>query len=398
VTLALSLYLSNRRCDDGRKLFLQAAGLTVLVLWTNNYLFVMVETIILATIAQAVTDRALGWRSAGTILAGLAVVIGGVMMLSGHLQSRGGFSTGGDDPFFPMNLLSPFMPQHSGLFAPLRNTLVDVTGKQYEGFSYLGAGVLVLLIMTLPRQMQTLWFGLRRNPWLCCCLLGFTLVALSNAIYLGTARVLYIPLPSRVIEVASMFRATGRFIWPVTVCVTALAITAAIPFLGRRGVPLLCIAALLQWIDTAPLRDDLAMITRAPEKPHIDLTAWQAAISRHRSVQVLPQFACLAGPLLWNSQVAAQLELLAATADRPINTVYAARRVADCAADKLIDGTPRQGARRLSVFLDEFPGFTHMRALAASGSNCQAGPGLVVCSDIAGEAPSLAALTRTDWP
>ncbi len=131
-----------------------------------------------------------------------------------------------------------------------------------------------------------------------------------------------------------------------------------------------------------------------PEKPYIDLAAWQAEIMRHRSIRVLPQNFCLADPPQWNSHVAVQLQLLAALADRSINSVCAARLAADCAADQRIDGTPRPGARELSVLLDEFSGFARMHA--APGDICRVGPGLVVCSDIPEEGPMLEALVRTD--
>jgi hypothetical protein len=295
-----------------------------------------------------------------------------------------------------MNLLSPFVPQRSGLAVGMRNIIIDCTGGQYEGFSYLGGGVLLLLIATMPQHIQALWLGLRRHVWLWILFVGCTLFALSNTIYFGMLPVLYVHLPWRILQLASMFRSSGRFFWPVMYCLTALAIAAVIPRYGRRGVLLLCIATLLQWVDAAPLRDALAASTQAPAKPHVDVADWQAAIARHRSIRVLPRNFCLSDPPKWNSQVAVQLQLLAAFADRPINTVYAARLDANCAADQRIDGTPRPGARELSVFLDEFAGFARMQALAASGGNCRAGPGLVVCSDIREEGPQLAALARTD--
>jgi hypothetical protein len=152
----------------------------------------------------------------------------------------------------------------------------------------------------------------------------------------------------------------------------------------------------LQWIDSAPLRQALAASIQGPEKPHIDLPAWRAAITRHSSVRVLPQYACLTHPQGWNNDIAVQLQLLAAFADRPINTVYTARLSADCRAEQQIDGTPRVGSRQLSIFLDEYSGFTRMLALTAAGKNCRAGRGLVVCSDIPEEATALVALARTD--
>jgi hypothetical protein len=94
--------------------------------------------------------------------------------------------------------------------------------------------------------------------------------------------------------------------------------------------------------------------------------------------------------------LAIQLQLLAAFANRPINSVYAARFAADCGADQRIDGTPQAGRRQLSVFLEEFSGFARMRQLADTSSVCRAGPGIVVCSDVPEEAGALAALARTD--
>jgi hypothetical protein len=396
VTLALIFYLRNCRSSHARRLFAQAAGLTLLALWTHTYLFAMVGAIVLATIAQAALYRTLRWPAAAAILAGLAIVTGGVIVLSGHLHSRGDLGTGGSSEFFTLNLLSPFLPQRSGLMPAFRDVVVNATGTQYEGFSYLGAGVLLLLVATIVPQMRTLWRGLRRHPFLFVLCIGFTLFALSNVIYLGTMRLVDLPLPASVMQFASMFRSTGRFFWPVMYGITALAIAAVVPHYGRRGTLLLCAAALLQWIDAAPLRQALAASTQAPEKPHIDLTAWQNAMVRHRSVRVLPQDFCLAGTAEWDKQVATQLQLLAGVADRPINTVYAARFAADCAADRRIDGTPRPGARELSVFFDEFPGFARMQALAATGDMCRSGPGIIVCSDIPGEAPALAALATTD--
>jgi hypothetical protein len=395
IPLTLIFYLQNRRCDRAWLLFAQGAALMWLALWTHTYLFAMVGAIVLATIAQAASNRAINISSAIASVAGLAATLSAVIMLSGHLQARGGLSAGGVG-VYSMNLLSPLVPQRSGVYAPLRNVIADSTGGQYEGFSYLGLGVLALLLMTIPWQWRTLKNGFRDHRWMFALLLGCTLFAVSNVVYLGPLQVLHIPLPASVIQFAAMFRSTGRFFWPVMYCLAALAIAGPIPFYGPRGALLLCLAMPLQWIDSAPLRQALAASIWAPEKPHIDLPAWQAAIARHSSVRVLPQYACLAHPRGWNNDIAVQLQLLAAFADRPINTVYTARPSADCRADQRIYGTPHAGSRRLSVFLDEYSGFKRMQALAAAGNSCRAGADLVVCSEIPEEAAALVALSRTD--
>jgi hypothetical protein len=395
IPLTLIFYLRNHRCNRPWPLFIKAASLMWLALWTHSYLFAMACAIVFATIGQAFSNSTLNGKTAISVSAGLAAIMGAVMALSGYLQSRGGLGAGGVG-IFSMNLLSPFFPQRSGLIASLRNVMADGTGGQYEGFSYLGAGLLVLLIMTLPQQARVLRSGIPRHPWMSTLLLGFTIFALSNAVYLGPIQLLHIPLPGPIMQLAAMFRSTGRFFWPVMYSLAALAIAAPVPMYGCRGALLLCLAVPLQWIDTAPLRQALAAITRTPEAPHIHLAAWQAAIRQHESVRVLPQNFCLRRQIGWNNEVAVQLQLLAALADRPINTVYASRYTADCAAERQIDATSQAGARQLSVYLDEYPGYLRMRQLAATSNACRAGAGVVVCSDIAGQAAALTALAQTD--
>lgn len=395
IPLALTFYLKNNGSGKSRHLFLQAAALMWLALWTFPYLFIMVGAIVVVTIAQAASNRSLRLYHAALLLMGLALIAGILVAISGHLEAHGGFGAEGLG-IFSMNLISPFVPQRSGVFPALRDVMADATGGQYEGFSYLGIGVLMLLLMTLPWLVGKLREGLQDHGWMIGLSVCFTLFALSNIVYLNGLRVVAIPLPTPILHAAAMFRSTGRFFWPVMWSMAALAIAAPIPFYGRYGALLLGLAIPLQWIDTQPLRQALAASTRAPAQPHIDLASWRSAIERHDSVRVLPQYSCLKHSVGWNAELTVQLQLLAALANRPINSVYAARFAADCGAEQKIDGTPRAGRRQLSVFLDEFSGFARMQQLAATNSVCRAGSGIVVCSDVPKEAGTLSALVKTD--
>ena len=186
---------------------------------------------------------------------------------------------------------------------------------------------------------------------------------MSNDIYLGAAHILTIPLPAWVLELASIFRSDGRFFWPVMYMMTAIAIAAAIPVFGSRGVLLLVVAGSLQWINSTPARQAFADSIHTPEAPRIDLATWKAAIARHDSLRVLPQYLCLPDRQI-EAEIAIHLQLLAAIANRPINSVYASRFKPDCAADQRVDPMPRPDARQLSVFFKGFARFADMRALA----------------------------------
>ena len=394
VPLALIFYLRNRNSRAPLRTFGEACALSLMALWTQAYLFAMVTGIILATIAQALSNCTLEWRDAVAGLFGVAALISAAIALSGYLSPHGDLAANGFG-YYSMNVLSPVVPQASGLAGALRGYILDATRGQYEGFSYLGGGVLLLVLTTFVRQLTTLRAGFSRNPWLLVLLVGFTLFALSNIVYFGPWKILELPLSARLAVLASMFRSSGRFFWPAMYALTALAIAAAIPLYGRRGVLLILVATLLQWIDTAPLRETFAGRTRTPEKPHIDLAAWRTAIGKHRFVRVLPEYSCLAKPRSWNQEAAVEIELAAAFADRPVNSVYAARFEADCAAEQAAV-PPAPSAGELTVYLSEFVGIAGVRARAAKDDACRAGDRLVVCSNVPGEASQLVELARTD--
>jgi hypothetical protein len=114
---------------------------------------------------------------------------------------------------FRWNLLSPLVP---GGWSTVLNTAIPMRGNG-EGFSYLGLGLIILCGISLilgvfsPRVLfpllQTHWILFATSIW-------FAILALSNQIAIGNLRYSY-PLPKSIIEYLSIFRASGRFIWPV---------------------------------------------------------------------------------------------------------------------------------------------------------------------------------------
>ena len=148
IPLTLIFYMKNRQVASAQSLIFQGAGLLWLSLWTHAYIFVMVGAIVLTTLAQAWSNRAISTRLVSTVLVSLwSSCWDSSSAASGYLQSKGSFGAEGVG-IYSMNLISPFVPQRSGVFPTLRDTIADATGGQYEGFSYLGLGLVTLLLMT----------------------------------------------------------------------------------------------------------------------------------------------------------------------------------------------------------------------------------------------------------
>lgn len=191
---------------------------------------------------------------AATLAGGfLSGVLGG-----GVTASRYGY---GD---FSMNLNAPFNPSSRGGYAWSR--LLPVLPQQpaqYDGFNYLGLGLLALLALALAASAVGLlspagrrragdWW--RRNGFLTggCALL--TLFAVSNKVYWGAAG-FTVPLPDAVLQFCGVFRASGRMFWLPACCAVLYSLYALWRFCAAKpraavwACAVLCAGLVLQGWD-----------------------------------------------------------------------------------------------------------------------------------------------------
>jgi hypothetical protein len=213
-----------------------------------------------------------------------------------------------------MNALSPVVPQMSGLTQLLIGTprwFVDATGRQYEGFNYLGGGIL----LCVGAAAIILWRGKRSWPaWrpalpLLAALAGLTLFALSHKVYVRHTLVLSVPLPARVLALFDELRSSGRMFWPVAYALLAGAVLV-LDRLPRRAVSatVLTAALLLQVIDTSVLRRTLRDAYRPNPRVRstFDARPFQPGGALvGRNLRVLPSFLCI----VWDHETARQAAL-----------------------------------------------------------------------------------------
>ena len=356
--LALLLYFSTRQKMHPGRFLAAACALMLLSLWTHSYIFLMVSGVITATIGQRWSDGHIRLRGAAGLLAAIAVVAIGGVALSGHLSGSGSLSGEGFG-YYSMDVLSPVIPQMSGLLALARDRLFVGAGGQYEGYNYLGAGALLLfaiMAMTYARrgEMATAW---RRTAWLIGLLAVYFLLAVSNEVYIGGVKVVSLPLPRALMGLLEIVRSSGRFFWPVLYMLVAAAIARCATRRPPEAVVLLLAASALQWVDVAPLRLAMAQSIAAKPSPPLALDAWGPLIADHKAVIVLPSFACLVEGDDWNKAAAVELQLLAAKGGVGINSVYAGRYWKDCQAERANIRLAPVEEDKLLVYLNEFPDF-----------------------------------------
>ena len=197
--------------------------------------------------------------------------------------------------YYSMNLLSPIDP--GGYPSGILRSLHQATGGQYEGYNYLGAGVLLLAVINLglvlysrgklrPPDVRSLY------PLLLCCLF-LTLMALSTKVTLGSSTLIDLDGRERVSSLLAPLRATGRLFWlPYYAILTAL-LVAPFLLLGKSGTNLLIAGILvLQLADMSPLRRSIHTEVNRPHPTPLKSAIWSRLGSVHENLIVLPAWQC----------------------------------------------------------------------------------------------------------
>lgn len=337
ILFALTGYVLGKRDALTRRAWWALCALPVVALWITPYLAAMTGLIVAVTIVD-------GWRdgrlSAGATAARLGGLISAGIVLVGLSGLFGQNARNlGDYGLYSLNLLSPFVPFPETLLGRWFETNIASPAHlhQWEGGSYLGAGLLFLCVAALPALRH--WrAGLHRHAVLVAALSGSVLFAISHRVSAGSTELLTVPLPQGLVDLLSTLRGSGRFVW-IAVHTLAAAAIVAVARLYRAGTAaaLLVTAALLQVIDVAPLQARVHERSSSAAPLRIDPEAWTGLIAAHDRLFQFPSFECdgLFGRGVpgdrWREL---QIDWIAARLNRPTNSAYLARPTKDCARER----------------------------------------------------------------
>lgn len=131
-----------------------------------------------------------------------------------YFSSTSGWNTGFPNHLFKMDLTQPLnFTGQSWIFS----SIFPETVGNPEGFNFLGLWTVLAafyLIRKSPNKLSDLRGFLRENRFVLLAGLIMALFALSNQVSIGR-RYLEIPIPDVALEVMEIFRASGRFFWPM---------------------------------------------------------------------------------------------------------------------------------------------------------------------------------------
>lgn len=272
-----------------RLIWLKWISLLVAASLIHSYLFGMTGALWAADLLRR------AWMERQSLVALAAEGVAAVGLCLGALWCAGFFTIGAGHietgfGYYKMNVLSPIDAGGWSYVLPD----IPEGGGDYEGFNYLGLGLLLLAVLAVAVLFKDrAWRQLPRSAWPMVIVLGLlSAYAISNVITIGPHDV-EIPLPGFLDPLLNLLRSSGRMFWPVFYAI-AFAVLAllAMRYSGKRALTwLLAVAAVVQVVDTSagwwPRREKFETYGAKIESP-LHHAFWQEAGSRYSKLRVVP--------------------------------------------------------------------------------------------------------------
>ncbi len=384
IVASLSFYFDDQRFLDGVRRYLFPFGILLCVSASiNPYLTLMVLLITLAASARLLLDRDYSWIQVFWYVTIIFIVMFISLIFFGFLS--GGASLSADQyGYFSMNLLSPIDPEAYPSIALKRQS---IGAGQYEGYNYLGLGVILLLIVSIFRTSWPRIF-LRLSIWpLIGVFIVATGLAASTFVQLGSLTVANPQLPDFLFNALSMFRSSGHLFWPAhyLLIIAAMVLTYN-AFSSRAAVVLVSILIFVQIADIQSLRTLVRAKWQTSAMPTpLKGEVWKHIGQKHRHLVVVPAFQCSWSDTPGGKDGFAIFDFLALRQRITVNSYYSGRygekSIAFACGDQpsniLADGLMEDTAYVLSpAFLAQFAGSLP----APTKHYCQEVDGFILCA------------------
>lgn len=189
---------------------------------------------------------------------------------------------------FSMNLLSPFNP--SPYPSTFSKTIQLATSGQYEGFNYLGVGLLLMIMISLYEisRNRSIFVKTRDLP-LFLISLFLLLLSVSDKITIGDLVILDVRIPFFSRVVGGLVRASGRLFWPIFYMIILFTFAIIVTYHSRkRAIVILIISSLLQFVDFLPILKMQDYVSLRTWETPLRSPLWEKMIEGYDHVAFVP--------------------------------------------------------------------------------------------------------------
>ncbi len=254
----------------------------------HPYLAVMVLAL-LAGVAAAPADRGLLIRARPFGVALAATLVGWWACGLFSVAGTGAMATEGLG-HYSMNLLAPISATGWSLFLP--DLPRATTGQDFEGFQYVGLGVLILVAVSAALSADAARFRSSASAVPSRAVpVAVLAVAVLMAIYALSPRItvgslVVLDLTGPLTERLAVFRATGRFFWPLAYITLAWALATVIRrWPSRLALTFVIVILTVQAIDLHGAHEQRRQSARDPA-----FHAWAQPMTSPAWARVLPHY------------------------------------------------------------------------------------------------------------
>jgi hypothetical protein len=295
---------------------------------THFSLFVMVAALWAANLVDQIifskANRLTNLKDGVLQLIFIGPLIVFLMWQTGYFAVSSASGSLGGYGFFRMNLLSPFDPKG---WSYIMRTL-PLPSDYGEGYMYFGLGLLLLWPFALYQFIRnrdirkTFQKTIFQHSFFIITLVFLSLFAISNHIAIGRKEFGF-GISDSVYAIASIFRASGRFFWPMFYALNLACIFIILKAYSKRtAIVLLGMGCFLQVVDTSAgwraMYQQISDPTKnIPHELNLKNAFWDQAAQQYEQVQLVPPQDKAAG---WD-----QIALYAAKHHLSTNAVFFAR-------------------------------------------------------------------------
>jgi Family of unknown function (DUF6311) len=259
----------------------------------NPYIAFLCFLVAVAGAARLALEHRWRWLPSLLALAATAVVFAASLVPFGVVENPDAATYRAEGyGKLSMNLNAPVNPMRPrALFLPTRRMKYP---EQYEGYNYLGAGVLALLVVGVARRPSAIRsLTDRRLVPLVGLAVACTALAVSATVTLGPSTLLVIPLPPAVFTASEALRASGRLFWPAyyLIVTAALALTVR-GWKPRTATVMLAGALAIQIADLSPLRRWARQSLHQRWESRLQSPVWTGLGRQYDNLILVPPFQC----------------------------------------------------------------------------------------------------------
>lgn len=201
-------------------------------------------------------------------------------------------------------------------------------GQSFEGYQYLGVGLIALIITAATlyaltpeaRRARTFIGGL---VWLVLPFLVLFLIAVTNHGQVYGHTLWKFPVPSALSGPLAVLRASGRLVWPITYCLVLVALVVVLKSRPKVAAVTIPLVLLVQAYDLSGFAAAMRAATSLSANPQVYYLTpspqWDQLVTLSKGIDFYP------ANVHFNDKLFYELTWRATSQVKPVNTMYAAR-------------------------------------------------------------------------